>query len=208
MIIIAWVHTLGSVTMHIKFVSFLRLIINSCIAEFDLFKLICTTFSFLFLAYRLEDDDGKTYYKGRHFLRPVHEPDRSAKVNRCYSSSADNTSSAMDKTNTPRYSAILCNKTKKLHITTNEETNLPISHRPAPQRRQQDEEALQYSWESTNQLDREQLLPLHDKELRNQHHALVLDGGNLRPPAIRLVEDQTTPNLPGTEQKGENKNSK
>ena len=39
--------TLGSVTMHIKFTSFLKLIVNSCIAELDLFKLICTTLIFL-----------------------------------------------------------------------------------------------------------------------------------------------------------------
>ena len=41
--------TLGSVIRHIKLVSFLRLIVNSCIAELDLFKLICKTLiSFLF----------------------------------------------------------------------------------------------------------------------------------------------------------------
>ena len=39
--------TLGSVTIHIKSVSFFRLIVNSCIAELDLFKLICTTLIFL-----------------------------------------------------------------------------------------------------------------------------------------------------------------
>ena len=33
--------------MHIKLVSFLRLIVNSCIAELDLFKLICKTLIFL-----------------------------------------------------------------------------------------------------------------------------------------------------------------
>ena len=38
---------LGSVTMHIKLVSFLRLIVNSCIAELDLFKFICITLIFL-----------------------------------------------------------------------------------------------------------------------------------------------------------------
>ena len=33
--------------MHIKLVSFLRLIVNSCIAELDLFKLTCKTLMFL-----------------------------------------------------------------------------------------------------------------------------------------------------------------
>ena len=33
--------------MHIKLVSFLRLIVNSCIAELDLFKLTCRTLIFL-----------------------------------------------------------------------------------------------------------------------------------------------------------------
>ena len=33
--------------MHIKLISFLRLIVSSCIAEFDLFKLICKTLIFL-----------------------------------------------------------------------------------------------------------------------------------------------------------------
>ena len=32
--------------MHIKLVSFLRLIVNSCIAELDLFKLTCNTLIF------------------------------------------------------------------------------------------------------------------------------------------------------------------
>ena len=32
--------------MHIKWVSFLRLIVNSCIAELDLFKLTCNTLIF------------------------------------------------------------------------------------------------------------------------------------------------------------------
>ena len=35
--------TLGSVIMHIKLASFLRLIVNSSIAEFDLFKFTCLT---------------------------------------------------------------------------------------------------------------------------------------------------------------------
>ena len=44
--------TLGSVTIHIKSVSFFRLTVNSCIAELDLFKLICTTLIFLSLLSR------------------------------------------------------------------------------------------------------------------------------------------------------------
>ena len=39
--------TLGSVIIHMKSVSFLRFIVNSCIAELDLFKFICTTLIFL-----------------------------------------------------------------------------------------------------------------------------------------------------------------
>ena len=35
--------------------------------------------------YELEDNDGKTYYRGRRFLRPVHAPNRLATMNRCYS---------------------------------------------------------------------------------------------------------------------------
>ena len=34
--------------IHIKLVSFLRLIVSSCIAEFDLFKLTCNTLMFSF----------------------------------------------------------------------------------------------------------------------------------------------------------------
>ena len=34
--------------MHIKLVSFLRLIVSSCIAELDLFRLTCRTLIFLF----------------------------------------------------------------------------------------------------------------------------------------------------------------
>ena len=40
--------TLGSVIMQIKLISFLRLIVNSCIAELDLFKLTCKTLIVLF----------------------------------------------------------------------------------------------------------------------------------------------------------------
>ena len=40
--------TLGSVTMQIKLVSFLRLIVSSCMAELDLFKLTCRTLMILF----------------------------------------------------------------------------------------------------------------------------------------------------------------
>ena len=39
--------TLGSVIIHMNSVSFLRLIVSSCIAELDLFKLICRTLIFL-----------------------------------------------------------------------------------------------------------------------------------------------------------------
>ena len=42
--------TLGSVTKQIKSVSFLRLIVSSCMAELDLYKLICKTLMFLFLS--------------------------------------------------------------------------------------------------------------------------------------------------------------
>ena len=35
--------TLGSVTKQMKSVSFFRVIVNSCIAEFDLFKFTCLT---------------------------------------------------------------------------------------------------------------------------------------------------------------------
>ena len=38
--------TLGSVIIHMKSVSFLRFTVNSCIAELDLFKFICTTLIF------------------------------------------------------------------------------------------------------------------------------------------------------------------
>ena len=38
--------TLGSVIMHMKSVSFLRFIVSTCIAELDLFKLICLTLMF------------------------------------------------------------------------------------------------------------------------------------------------------------------
>ena len=38
--------TLGSVIMQIKLASFLRLIVSSCIAELDLFKLTCKTLIF------------------------------------------------------------------------------------------------------------------------------------------------------------------
>ena len=39
--------TLGSVIIQIKLVSFLRLIVNSCIAELDLFKFICIILIFI-----------------------------------------------------------------------------------------------------------------------------------------------------------------
>ena len=38
--------TLGSVIMQIKSFSFLRLIVSSCIAEFDLLRFVCTTLIF------------------------------------------------------------------------------------------------------------------------------------------------------------------
>ena len=50
--------TLGSVTMHIKSVSCLRLIVNSCIAELDLFKFICITL-ILFSFSRVSAMDGR-----------------------------------------------------------------------------------------------------------------------------------------------------
>ena len=42
--------TLGSVTRQIKSVSFLRLIVSSCMAELDLFKLTCKTLMSLFFS--------------------------------------------------------------------------------------------------------------------------------------------------------------
>ena len=50
--------TLGSVIMQMKLISFLRLIVNSCIAELDLFKLTCRTLMFVFCV-RVSGDGGR-----------------------------------------------------------------------------------------------------------------------------------------------------
>ena len=63
-------------------------------------------------AYEVEDVEGKTYYRGRRFLRPVHTPTGSATVYRYYATKSDeNAEEAMERTNKPTYSAILSRKT-------------------------------------------------------------------------------------------------
>ena len=60
-------------------------------------------------AYELVDDDGKTYYRGRRFLRPVQHPksQREATVFRCYTKETEEFADAAMEPVKPTYSAIL-----------------------------------------------------------------------------------------------------
>ena len=69
--------TLGSVIMHIKFVSFLNSIVSSCIAEFDLFKFTCITliadlpvFFVSFLQVLLSALEPRTTSRGAEYASP------------------------------------------------------------------------------------------------------------------------------------------
>ena len=60
-------------------------------------------------AYELVDDDGKTYYRGRRFLRPVQKNENrdEATVYRCYTTRTEEFADAAMESNKPSYAAIL-----------------------------------------------------------------------------------------------------
>ena len=60
-------------------------------------------------AYKLLDDEGKTYYRGRRFLRPVHRKENrnEATVNRCYTTKTEEFADTAMESNKLSYAAIL-----------------------------------------------------------------------------------------------------
>ena len=56
-------------------------------------------------AYELIDDEGKTYYRGRRFLRPVHG--KKSTVNRCYTTKTEEFADTAMESTKPSYAAIL-----------------------------------------------------------------------------------------------------
>ena len=66
-------------------------------------------------AYELIDDEGKTYYRGRRFLRPVQKRTNQdwATVYRCYTTKTEEFADTAMESTKPSYAAILCRQTRR-----------------------------------------------------------------------------------------------
>ena len=142
-------------------------------------------------AYELLDDEGKIYYRGRCFLRPVHQKKNKneATVNRCYTTKTEEFADTAMESTKPSYGAILSSDkaegaTPPTDVHVNDRArhprSAPINSGKVSTRTRQPRIP-----EDSN---RQHILNLHDKELRGQRNALVLDGPRLRTAPLRLLE--------------------
>ena len=141
-------------------------------------------------AYELVDNNGKTYYRGKRFLRPVQHRQREATVFQCYTNETEESSEPAMESDKPTYSAIL-SRDKKAPITSHKtDVNVNIRlHRPrsAPIEPSDGPKERTATARLPTDCNREQLLNLHDQKLQRRD-SLVLNGADLRTHTLRMVE--------------------
>ena len=160
-------------------------------------------------AYELLDDQGKTYYRGRRFLRPVHRrnPDHEATVNRCYTTKTDEfADTAMESSKTSQSATLSFDKKATTPQGANVNVNVRV-HRPRPEPINEpageDRRIPGTRRRGTEDSHWQQLQHLYNEELRRHGDALVLDGARLCAASIRMVEAQEVLPMPRPGKGGE-----